>query len=363
MERNISVSLLQKYLEDSCTEVEATQVETWYLSVGSGSVANALGSDAEDQLKEKIYRRLLERVNIKELTEPNAFRPTARHNDPVAFSELVINSEVEPDLKASPTPWYVYVAIAVSLLLFIVVDICREFKLRALNPHPPVTAQIIDVKNVKDQILKAVLPDKSNVWLQPHAELKYPKVFNAKYREVAMTGECFFEIKKSALCPFIIKSPTLVTRVWETSLLVHDVSNKERAIVTVIDGKVVVSIKKENILDNAILPGKGEVILFPYQQVTFLTGEKKLGDITTNVDYPEVKPWTRVNLSFNNKPLSEIIPVLSTRFGVQIRSSSRLAHNILNVNMNGFNLPDVLEVLKKSLNITYKLSGQVIELH
>lgn len=362
MDKNIPLSLLQKYLEDICTEAEAIQVETWYLSVGSGSVGDAMGALAEDQLKEKIYQRVLDRVNIKEVTEPNAFKPTPRHNEPVAFSELVVDSEIELENKLSPTPWYIYFAVAVSVLLFIVVDICREIKRRALYPPPSAAIEFVDVSNTKDQILKATLPDNSNVWLRPHAQLKYPKVFNAKYRQVTMSGECFFEVTKNGLCPFIIRSPSIVTRVWGTSFLVHDLGNQDRAVVTVLTGKVSVSIKKLNAPDNTALLEKGEVMLYPHQKVTYLNSENTLKTASTPGNSPEVKPWTRVNLNFDNKPLSEIIPVLSARFGVQIRSSNRLGHYILNADMTGFNLPDVLEALKRSLNITYQFRDQVLEL-
>ena len=78
---------------------------------------------------------------------------------------------------------------------------------------------------------------------------------------------------------------------------------------------------------------------------------------------PELQIWKRVNLSFENKPLREIIPVLNASYHVHIRvTNEKLNHYILNADMEGFNLPDVLEALKKSLNVNYEVGENEIEL-
>jgi len=69
------------------------------------------------------------------------------------------------------------------------------------------------------------------------------------------------------------------------------------------------------------------------------------------------------NLSFENKPLREIIPILDSKYHVHITvKSEKLNHYILNADLAGFNLPDVLEALKKSLNVNYEISDDGIEL-
>jgi transmembrane sensor len=73
--------------------------------------------------------------------------------------------------------------------------------------------------------------------------------------------------------------------------------------------------------------------------------------------------WKHVDLSFENKPIREIIPVLNAKFHVHIEvKNERLNRYILNADMTGLNLPDVLEALKKSLNINYEISDGGIEL-
>jgi transmembrane sensor len=62
--------------------------------------------------------------------------------------------------------------------------------------------------------------------------------------------------------------------------------------------------------------------------------------------------------------LREIIPVLNSTYGVHIKvADEKLNHYILNADFAGFNLPDVLAALKKSINVNYQIKENIIELN
>jgi hypothetical protein len=79
----------------------------------------------------------------------------------------------------------------------------------------------------------------------------------------------------------------------------------------------------------------------------------------------DLQLYTRVNLSFEGQPLRDIIPVLNTKFNVHIKvMNEKLNHFIFNADFAGFNLPDVLEALKKSINVNYEIKDDnTIELN
>ncbi|HEX5553860.1 MAG TPA: FecR domain-containing protein [Chitinophagaceae bacterium] len=52
---------------------------------------------------------------------------------------------------------------------------------------------------------RLVLPDGSKVWINSASSIKFPTVFNGKYREVIMQGQCYFEIAKNPSKPFKVK--------------------------------------------------------------------------------------------------------------------------------------------------------------
>ena len=145
--------------------------------------------------------------------------------------------------------------------------------------------------------------------------------------------------------------------------LVRDDDRSNSAEVSVLTGKVSVSIKKsDNTNDESLTLQKGEIMLYPHQKAIYLVDEHVLKPETPKKE-PELQIWKRVNLLFENKPLKDIVPVLNSSYHVRIQvSNERLNHYILNADMEGFNLPDVLEALKKSLNVNYEIKNDIIEL-
>jgi ferric-dicitrate binding protein FerR (iron transport regulator) len=87
-----------------------------------------------------------------------------------------------------------------------------------------------------DSMIVFSLPDSSKVWLNKNSVLSYPEKF-ASLREVKLTGEAFFEVKRMEAFPFIIYTSNSVTKVLGTSfnLKAYDTSNVE---ITVVSGNV-----------------------------------------------------------------------------------------------------------------------------
>jgi transmembrane sensor len=71
------------------------------------------------------------------------------------------------------------------------------------------------------------LPDGSTVWLNKHSKFSYPEKFIAAERVVNLEGEAFFEVKKDDTQPFIIYTPTSVTKVTGTSFNLKAYPGKE----------------------------------------------------------------------------------------------------------------------------------------
>ena len=334
--------LLEKYIRGECTEIEKRLVNQWYISFDNDH-DYFIGLDAGDEkaLREKIYSRIISTVNVP-VTE-KAF-PNEHKN----LRSLRI--------------WYSAAAvITIFIAAFLFLRNANALKNNQLSKAT--TAQFINITNNTNKLYKSVLPDNSTVWLSPHANIRYPKVFDARFRLVSMSGECFFEVTKNPAQPFIINSRSIITKVWGTSFLVDDRNGKDSAEVSVIAGKVSVSIKSKEKANNTSLSlQKGDVMLYPHQKVVYALTRQVLKQEGT-MNEPSLQLWNKVNLSFENKPLKEIIPVLNSKFQVHISvADEKLNHYILHGDFDGFNLPEILESLKTSLNINYQINNNKIEL-
>lgn len=340
MNKPIPLVLLEKYVNGMCTDEEAALVKQWYQSFERNSDSTTgMGLTEEEELKERIYSRILQGLDL----EANDGQP--KTNYPLRKWSLVAGIAA-------------VLVLAILSIVFYSHPVLKSRQLAVADESPV----IIAVTNNTNQIYKAVLSDKSTVWLSPHAQLQYPKVFGAEVRRVSMSGECFFEVTKNPQRPFIIQSRSMITKVWGTSFKVRD--DAKNAYVTVKTGKVSVRINKTGDNISPLLKlEKGEVMLYPNQSVTYVLDKHVLKPQLHTTVAPELQQWNRLNLSFDNQPLSEIIPVLNAKYHVHIVTGrAQLNHYILNADMAGFNLSDVLEALKKSLNVSYVIKDSIIEL-
>ncbi|MDR3696096.1 FecR family protein [Mucilaginibacter sp.] len=352
MEEAISVEILERYIKGNCTPDEVEQVKAWYRSFErNDDYVSGISLAEEKALEEKLYNHILQTIGVDTGLE---------ENDDTEADQLPRRSIF--------SRWYTIAGAAAVLLIagatYIFTTHHTPFGANETAANVS-TKQIQSITNNSDQVYKAILPDHSIVWLKPNSQLTYPEVFDTKSRMVTISGEGFFEVTKNPNCPFIINSPSIITKVWGTSFLVRDNNRNSPAEVSVMTGKVSVSLKTT---DNGPQPSlkleQGEVMLYPHQKVVYLTDQKPLMPQTEGVaDENAMQIWKHVNLSFDNKPIREIVPVLNSKFHVHIVvKNDRLNRYILNADMTGLNLPDVLEALKKSLNINYEISDDGIEL-
>ncbi|MEN0052707.1 MAG: FecR family protein [Mucilaginibacter sp.] len=335
MKKIIPVDLLERYLTNKCTPEEKTLVKDWYQSLEQEhDYISDLDETEEQRLEEEIYNHILS--NIGETDEQTS--------DSIPVKSLY--------LKIG------YVAATIAAIFLIYVAVAINYK-KTKNDDAVTDgkcSQIFVIKNSTKQIYKTTLPDSSIVWLSPGASIRYPQIFEPKYRMITLSGESFFEVTKNPQRPFIINSHSIITKVWGTSFLVHDDVNGKMAEVSVVTGKVSVSIRNKPQQASTVIE-KGEVLLYPNQKVTFLKTHHSLKTEKENND-ASLKIWNRINFSFDNIALKNLVPVLNEKFNVHlVVVNERLNNYVLDADFTGFNLPDVLEALKKTLNINYELNN------
>ncbi|OCX52319.1 hypothetical protein BEL04_12650 [Mucilaginibacter sp. PPCGB 2223] len=337
-----STELLEKYINGKCTAEETALIKDWYYSLeGEPDHVSNLSIFEEKLLEEQIYNRILTNITPQ--------------------VEAVPGVTEEPERRRGFRPWYAVAGIAASLLIFGGVWLAQTGRLKDNTIASAAAQELVVITNNTSQIYKSTLPDNSVVWLSPNSQIKFPKIFDKRFRGISMSGECFFEVTKNPQQPFIITSRAIITKVWGTSFRVRDNDLSNSADVSVLTGKVSVSIKSNDQPTAELVLKKGDVMLYPHQKVVFLVDKNLLKP--ENETDQGILAWNRTNLNFDNKPLSEIVPVLNSKFHVHIKvTNERVNHYILNADMAGFNLADVLEAFKKSLNVNYEIKDNTIEL-
>jgi transmembrane sensor len=341
MREHLSVELLEKYINGHCTDAEVALVKQWYQSFEhEPGYTSTLSSSKQQELEEQIFNKIVNNIEV----------------DPVAETP-----DKTPAIS-KPRTWHWLSGVAAMLLLAVTAGLYNNKTGNNATAHKG-PQELLSVTNNSNRIYKVMLPDSSSVWLNPHAQLQYPKVFAVASRMVSMSGECFFEVTKNPKRPFVISSRSIITKVWGTSFRIRDNDQSADADVAVVTGKVSVSVKTiKNINDASLQMGKGDVMLYPHQKAVYSSNNHTLKPDSTPNERT-LKIWNRVDLTFDNMLLKDIIPVLNTKYNVNILAANeKLNRYMLNADFSGFNLPDVLEALNKSLNIDYEIKDNTIEL-
>ncbi|MVM36762.1 hypothetical protein GO730_02260 [Spirosoma sp. HMF3257] len=95
-----------------------------------------------------------------------------------------------------------------------------------------------EVRNSSNASQLVRLPDGSKVTLYKGSQLRFPRTFTARQREVFLVGEAFFDVVRRPKQPFMVYTNQLITQVLGTSFTVRAYPNDKEAKVIVRTGKV-----------------------------------------------------------------------------------------------------------------------------
>lgn len=322
MKNEIPYGLIEKYLQQQCTAEEEQALYDWYDALESGEgLDEILPLSSQQALQERMRGRI--RANIMEAEQ-------RVHQRQATIRRLA------------------YVLSGAAAVLVLAFGIRLLVKDRPAVPGAIIAGEI-SISNTTAGMHKQMLPDSSIVWLSPNSRLEYPQQFSGNTRQLKMTGEAFFQVKEDARRPFIIYSNGIITKVLGTSFRIRSFENASTE-VAVATGKVSVAIEGDK---------RSEKLVLPDQHITYKQGNKHL-DIDSSAA-ASMLIWQKAGLSFSNTPVSKVIKTLNQQFGVQIllKDESTAAY-LLNADFNGQNLPDILDMMQTSLNITYELQGNQI---
>lgn len=154
------------------------------------------------------------------------------------------------------------------------------------------------------------LPDGSTVLLNDNSSLKYDQdSFDSKTREVTLTGEAYFDIKRNEKKAFIVHTGKVQTKVLGTAFNINAYSNTNKIEVTVTRGKVQVG-------DQEKIYG----IITPNQQIKVNT--ESLNYQQNNVNAAIAVEWKSRYLILDNIDMEEAIALISEKYKVSITLSN-----------------------------------------
>lgn len=213
--------------------------------------------------------------------------------------------------------------------------------------------------NESSEVMQVQLPDGSRVDLQKGSRLRYRKEMTGPLREVTLTGEAFFNVRKNPQKPFVVYANGLVTKVLGTSFRIKAWVDAPTVTVAVSTGRVsVYSTPSEKVKD----PESKGMVLTPNQEVVFQRDVATLNK--TLVESPKlVLPPKEVQpFEFEDASVAKVFESIEKAYGVDvIYDEEVMQHCTLTLSLEQEDLFQKLDVICKVLDATYKvINAQIV---
>lgn len=300
MQESFLKKLIKKYNNGTATEAERLIIDTWYESFD------------EDQL-------FIPGTRTKEETE------ATREN---IFARLMPQSPK----KAWHSHTWLQVAASVVIVLGSYFIYQQGQPSKKAPQEVPILSKTYSTGN--KEIKKILLQDSTIIWLNANSTLTLKKNFGRGSRQVQLSGEANFEVKRDTLRPFLVDARELQVRVLGTSFNVRSYQHLSQIKVSVTSGKVRVSEKEKQLA--VLIKNQGlnydknnaafkVIAIEPSSQTSWTAGKVTL----QKASYEELQQ-AMLNL-YAIKVRTEDHKVKSFRYDITLRSTQRKADVLKNL--------------------------------
>lgn len=202
-----------------------------------------------------------------------------------------------------------------------------------------------------ETISQLTLPDGSAVELSAGASLEYPKRFTGDERDVYLTGEAFFMVKRDEERPFKVYTGDLTTTVLGTAFSISYQEETGKADVALVEGRVQVEAPSAT-------GNKEIVILHPDQWVSY---ENEFRSLDVKDDITGKILWREGILDFEGERLADVIAKLEKWYGVTISTKDSKALSCkINASFKRQTLDQVLSGLRFITGFDYTITGKEV---
>ena len=330
--------LFKKYLNNTCTEQEVEEILNFienpinkdFLSKEANSQFISIDKQSIDELKtpqsQASMDRILDRIH---------------HQINFQAKELTI----VPDRKKN---FIAFFAKAAAILILPLLAYSAYLTLKTTAKKHVETADLIwhSVKTFAGTQTDFMLPDGSHVWLNSGSVLEYPVAFANDIRQVKLTGEAFFDVKKDPSHPFIVNAGKINVEVKGTRFDVCNYPHESRSELTLESGSV-------RLFEGEYKDEKTVALIKPGERALLDNNTDKL--TVSRVDVEKHTSWKEGLLIFRDDKMDEVVLKLNRKFNVDISlQDPELKAYIYTATFEDESLSQILNLLKISAPVNYK---------
>lgn len=212
------------------------------------------------------------------------------------------------------------------------------------NAEQPVVFNTMSTPRARQ--FQMMLPDGTRVWLNAASSIRFPARFTGNSREVAITGEVYFEVAKNDKAPFRVQVSDIATiDVLGTHFNVNAYETTGGISTTLLDGKVKVS---GNSIQETMVLKPGQQAILDQQQIRLLK----------NVNTDQVMAWKNGVFNFEGITLEDFMKEVGRWYDVEVTVSKGVPQIEFQGEMSrDISLKDLMSSLEK-FGVRYRMEGK-----
>lgn len=328
------LSLLQKYIDNQCSEHELQILLAWLKSPEH--------TDNFDIVSETLWDKLNNKY-----TYPEAGRMAELNSEVDILLQKMKSGTTPVKSRNIPRRNFFYQAASVFLLL---ISVGMGYLLLT-DKDKPLEITYTEISAGRGEIREYTLADGSQISLNSESTLRIPSDFNQENRIIEMVGEAFFDVTPNTQKPFIIKSGETRVKVLGTSFNVKAYPEDTSIGVTVSTGKVLVNIPDID-LQVRVLPMEHLVI------------DKTTNSLRKNLfSENNHTKWLEGTLYFDKEPLSEVIKIINRKYDRRVIVQCNDCNPLFSGTHDNKSLEAVIEAICFTTGLKSREEGNTIILY
>jgi len=289
-------------------------------------------------------------VQIKDIWQASLSEASLRADTEKEWARFLtkIQTDIQPNRVKKINILYIISGIAAVLLIGIITGVLL-IKYVQKDESIYITAFA-----PKGSVSYLLLADSTEVFLNSETRIRYCPESKGKKREVFLDGEAWFDVSKMKNKPFVVHTSSYDVNVTGTQFNIKSYSSDNNVETTLEEGVIQLSSSENINLSHPVIMKPGE-----QAELSLKSGEMVIREVDTRL----FTSWKDNKLIFLNLDFSELIVLLERKYGVDIEVTDP---KILKYHYTGTikneSIIEILELLKLTLPIKYKIEGQIIKI-
>lgn len=224
-----------------------------------------------------------------------------------------------------------------------------------------------EVSNTGSKSMQIRLPDGSQVTLAPQSRLSYDTRLGTRpQRQVYLTGEAFFSVKRDPTQPFLVYANGVVTKVLGTRFSIKAYENHPDVTVAVSSGRVSVfspgPLPATNVGRSVFDSLNVGILLTANQQATYQLASNRLTKSIVEHPAPTHPEAISAQRVYTDTPVSQIFAQLEQAYSITIvYDKADFAHCLLTARFSDESLQDQVKLICASIGASYEvIDAQIV---